>query len=172
MSEEKTETVLTPEIEPVPEVKDMPEEKSAETVDGLKAQLLKVEKALKETNREAAERRKKLEAFEEAEKIRKEAETSEMDKLKLQAETAQKQAVELQKALLKRDVAAKFDVPEILVDRLKGDTQEEMEADAEKLMKELPKPKQANISATNPGGNQSIEETDAQRYKRLFGSQN
>jgi hypothetical protein len=78
---------------------------------------------------------------------------------------------EARKSLLKREVAAKVELPEILIDRLKGDSAEELEADAKKLLEELPKPK-ATISTTNPGSNQSIQETREQQFKRLFGSQN
>jgi len=172
MSEEvKTETV-TESVEPTePEKVEVPEEKPAETVDDLKATVAKLEKSLKDVNKEAAERRKKLEAFEEAEKKRQEAEMSEMDKLKRQAETAEAKLAETNLALLRREIAAKYKVPEILIDRLKGKDEEEMGADAEKLMKELPK-SSAKISETNPGAGASIGETDEQRFKRLFGSQN
>ena len=171
MSDEKTETVLAEPSEPEGTAP-VPEVKAAETVEELKAQLAKVEKSLKETNREAAERRKKLEAFERAEQERREAEMSEMDKLKLKAEMAEKELAETRLSLLKREVAAKFEMPEILIPRIMGTTKEELEADAEKLMTELPKPKPATVSATNPKTGSIPQETREQQLKRLFGSQN
>lgn len=52
--------------------------------------------------------------------------------------------------LLQRDVAAKTNLPAALADRLKGETEEEMEADAKGIMAALPKPAAPNINA-NPG---------------------
>jgi vacuolar-type H+-ATPase subunit I/STV1 len=53
------------------------------------AELEQIRKALKEANREAAERRKKLEAYEQAETARKEAEMSEIEKAQKRAHEAE-----------------------------------------------------------------------------------
>lgn len=55
----------------------------------LKAELDSARKALTAANREAADRRKKLEAYEQAESARKEAEMSEVDKALKRAQTAE-----------------------------------------------------------------------------------
>jgi hypothetical protein len=153
-----------------PQIVDTPKE-AERTIDELKAELDKLQRTVKNREEEAARVHAKLEKFEKEEQARKEAEMTEMEKIKLQAESAEKQLAEARKSLLKREVAAKVELPEILIDRLKGDSAEELEADAKKLLEELPKPK-ATISTTNPGSNQSIQETREQQFKRLFGSQN
>jgi hypothetical protein len=153
-----------------PQIVDTPKE-AERTIDELKAELDKLQRTVKNREEEAARVHAKLEKFEKEEQARKEAEMTEMEKIKLQAESAEKQLADVRKSLLKREVAAKVELPEILIDRLKGDSAEELEADAKKLLEELPKPK-ATISTTNPGSNQSIQETREQQFKRLFGSQN
>lgn len=58
----------------------------------LQEELDKARKALKEANREAAERRKKLEQYEREESERKQAEMTELDRLRAQVEEANKAA--------------------------------------------------------------------------------
>jgi len=142
------------------------------TLDELKAELDKALRTVKNREEEAARVHAKLEKFEKEEQARKEAEMTEMDKLKLQVENAEKEVATYRKTLMKREIASKYELPEVLIDRLQGETPEEMETDAKKLVDELPKAIKQSISPTNPGSNQSIQETDKQRFDRLFGSQN
>ena len=53
------------------------------------------------------------------------------------AEQAARKAAEI--AILRRDVAAKLNVPALLADRLRGETPEDIEADAKLLLAGLPK---------------------------------
>lgn len=62
---------------------------SVTNADGLRAELDSTRKALTAANREAAERRKKLDAYEQAESARKEAEMSEVEKALKRAQTAE-----------------------------------------------------------------------------------
>lgn len=71
-----------------------------------------------------------------------------------QAKTAaaESRAKELELAGLRRDAAAKFGLPAALADRLKGETLDDLEADARAVLAALPKPAAPNINATG-GGN-------------------
>jgi len=60
----------------------------------------------------------------------------------------------------------------VFVDRLKGETPEELEADAKALLEALPKIQKqttTTINATNPGGASKTAETEAEKRKRIFG---
>lgn len=60
---------------------------------------------------------------------------------------AEKRGLEL--AALRRDVAAKFQLPDGLAKRLQGETVEELERDAQDLLAAIPKPAAPNINAGN-----------------------
>jgi hypothetical protein len=112
----------------------------------LQAQLAQVQDALKKVNREAAERRKKLDEYEAAEAARKEADLSETEKMSKRLAEAERKAQEAEQraqaasvAVLRRDIAAKLNVPALLADRLRGETPEDIEADAKLLLAGLPK---------------------------------
>jgi len=129
----------------------------AENTEELKAQI-------KRLNAESAERRKRLEVFEKAEAERAKAQMSEIDRLKLEAEQAKAALIEARKIA----IAAKHGLPDVLADRLKGETIEDIEADALKLKETIPQPKPpVNQNPTNPGSNGAAKETDAQRRMRL-----
>ena len=168
MADEKVEMTKTEQVTEM--VTDQQHsETPAEKVEVSKAEFDKMQAALKEANREAAARRKRLEELEAAEAKRKEAEMTE-------AEKAQKRAQELEAKLhayelgeLQRAAAEKAGLPAQLAKRLQGSTAEELEADAKALADTLPKqPKTA--SPTNPGANGQQGETDAQRKARIFGT--
>ena len=59
---------------------------------------------------------------------------------------------QLEQAALRREVAARVNLPAALVDRLHGETPEELEADAKQLIAALPKPAAPNINAGAPAG--------------------
>lgn len=107
--------------------------------------------------------RAEAKAKEAAEKAARDAEAkalAEQGKFKELYEQAQAQAAaheaELQKARLenmRQRVATKVGLPSVLVDRLAGDTEEAIEADAKALLAALPKPAAPNInSGTGDGG--------------------
>lgn len=111
---------------------------------------------------------KKAEELTEAEQKRKEAEMTELDRLNKQLADAQAELKRSQLAVLQRDAAAKLNLPAELAPRLKGETLEELEADAKELAKLLPK-QPPHVTPTNPGGGSGNQETDEQKRRRLFG---
>ena len=155
-----------------------PVEPQGETPEAIKAELEKTRKALKDANREAAERRKKLEELEAVEQKRKEAEMTEGEKLSaklkaLEEETAAAKA-ELEKRRAddtKREVARRVGLPDVLALRIVGDTPEAMEEDAKAILAGLPKSIPApKVSPTNPGGDASPRPTDDQLRAEIFGT--
>jgi hypothetical protein len=110
---------------------------------------------------------KKVELYEQKEKERKEADLTEKEKAELRAEKAEKELAELRLKGQRRDAAAKAGLPDILIDRIKGETPEEMEEDAKSLITAIPKQK-SNVGITNPGQNAlGKEETRAETLRRL-----
>jgi multidrug efflux pump subunit AcrA (membrane-fusion protein) len=102
--ENETETV-EPEVETTEETEQEP------SLDDLRTELENTQKALKKANKEAADRRKKLEKLEAAEEERKKAEMSELEKLQAERDEAVKAAEAATKAanarLLKATIIAK-----------------------------------------------------------------
>jgi len=135
------------------------------------AEHAKVLAALKEANREAAERRKKLDAFEKAEAERKQAEMTESERAAAKIKEYENELAQLKRRELLRKVADEAGLPSALAERLQGNTEEELKADAAKLLELVPKPdpKKPNLSPTNPG-NAEKSETLAEKRERLMGS--
>lgn len=70
----------------------------------------------------------------------------------------------------RRAIGQKAGLPDAIADRLTGETDEELEADAKAILEALPKGALPKVSATNPGQNARGQgESDAERRKRLFG---
>jgi hypothetical protein len=109
---------------------------------------------------------KKAETYEQQMKAQKDAELTEVERIKKQLDetVAELQGVKRRETAAK--VAAKYGLPAPLAERLKGDTEEEMEADAAQLAKALPKA--AAMNPTNPGTS-APSETDAQKRARIYG---
>ena len=74
------------------------------------------------------------------------------DSLKAELEQERQRAKSLEITGLRRDVAARKNLPAGLVDRLRGESLEEIEADADLLIANLPKPAAPNINAGDAGG--------------------
>lgn len=144
-----TQTVETTTEQATTETVERPQAQSPEQI---QAELARVQAALKDANNEAASRRKKLEAYEAAEAKRKEAEMTELEKAqaKLAALEAKTKAYEFEK--LQSAAASKVGLPAAYADRLRGETPEELEADAKLLLEAMPKKSTPAIPATNPGG--------------------
>lgn len=138
----------------------------------LQAELDAAREALKKANKEAATRRKQLEDYEKSEREREEAELSEMDKLKRRLAETEGELSSLRIMQVKRKVARDVGLPDVLAERLQGDTEDAIKEDAERLLATLPKtPKAPAIQPTNPGANASAGvETAEQRRKRIFQS--
>ena len=121
---------------------------------------------LRHENRDLGKAAKRLTELEAAEAKKKEAELSEIDKLKADYDKATREIYELRILQLRREVADEVGLPPALAERLKGETAEDLKADAAKLKEFVPKPAQKSPGPTNPGS-ASTGETDAQKRKRL-----
>lgn len=139
----------TPAVEtPVPTETVAPAETETVTALPTPEDYAKLQAALKDANKEAATRRKKLEAFEKAEADRKTAEMSDLEK-------AQAKITQYENELMntrKEAIAARHGLPASWVKRLQGATVDELEADAAELAAAMPAAKQSapSISATAP----------------------
>jgi hypothetical protein len=122
--------------------------------------------------KDAKKAAKRLAELEEAETKRKEAELSEVEKLQKKLADTQKQYAEAERKAIRQKVAAEVGLPAVLAERLQGDDEEAMRADAAKLLEALPKatePKKPTgpvINPTNPAA-ASLTETLAQKKERL-----
>ena len=121
--------------------------------------------------RELKPRAKQADELAEAERKRKEAELTEAQKLSARLEEAEAELKKLRLDEMKRAAAAKVELPLVFADRLVGETPEELEADAKKLLEALPKaPKTPSVSPTNPGPGASQKETVEQQRARIYGT--
>lgn len=102
---------------------DQAKQLSAEDID-------KMQRALKKANKEAEQHRLKLKEYEDRDK-------SETEKLTERARELESTLTNAEKAALRYEVALDKSLPKSLAVRLQGDTREEMEADAEELLKTL-----------------------------------
>lgn len=127
----------------------------------------KMQKALKEANKEAAARRKKLEELEAKEKERQDAELSELDKLKKRNVELEEKQKQFEQAQARQNAAIEAGLDPSLFDRVKGYTPEEMLEDAKQLAKLLPqKSQKQKLESANPASNDKGM-TDAERAKFL-----
>ena len=176
---------------PTPQAGETPAQaQPAANAEQLAAKLDELQKQLKAVNRESAERRKALEAFEKAEAERKAAEMTEAQKLqaKLDALTKERDAAlaAANERAIRADVLVKagamFEHPEDVYEKLKAGltlaedgTVEGLEDALKALAKERPgwlkKSAGAALKASNPGANgQQPGESDAERRARIYGA--
>lgn len=101
-------------------------------------------------------------------KAQKDAELSEVERLKKELSEMANQYEAVKRREMAAKVAAQYGLPAPLAERLKGNSEEEMAADAAELAKALPK-QAANISPTNPGNQAATTETEAQKRARIYG---
>ena len=167
MSDQGTETVQTAETTETAGGNQAQEQTTTETVGTAEERISRMEAALKKANTEAAKYRKQAEAFEKAEQERKEAQLSETEKLQKRLAERENELHTLQTNELKRQAAAKHKLPDALALRLQGNTLEELEKDAEELVKTLPKGT-VNMGATNPGATTG-RKTDEELRAEIFG---
>jgi hypothetical protein len=122
--------------------------------------------------RESQKAQTRLAILEKKEQERQDSEKSELQKAQERAEAAEKRAAEAERRSIRQKVAAETGLPLILAERLQGDDEDAMRADAAKLLEALPKstePKKPNgpvINPTNPAA-ASLTETLAQKKERL-----
>lgn len=151
-------TTAAPEVETIEgEVFDAA--RAMKTIEKLRAEI----KELKPKARQAEE----LSA---AEQKRREAEMTELQKLQSAFEKAQAELKETKLRQLRQEIAIKVDLPLVFADRLHGETADELEADAKRILEALPKvPKPPPVNATNPGAGASHGETVEQQRARIYG---
>jgi hypothetical protein len=103
---------------------------------------------LASSERKSAEAAKKAAADAEAKTLKEQGEYKTLyEKMQAELEQERQRAKALELAGLRRDVAARRNLPAGLVDRLRGETEQEIDADAEALLAALPKPAAPNINA-------------------------
>ena len=168
MADEKAEMAKTEQASEMP-ADQQHSETTAEKVEVSKAEFDKMQAALKEANKEAAARRKRLEELESAEAKRKEAEMTETEKAQKRAQELEAKLKAYELAEMQRAAAEKAGLPANLAKRLQGSTAEELEADAKALADTLPKPTKTTANVTNPGANGQQGETREQKRARLEG---
>jgi hypothetical protein len=109
-----------------------------------------VAERLERAERKAADKAEKARQDAEAQVLKEQGKFQELYQ-KAQADlerlAAEKRSLEL--AALRRDVAAKFQLPDGLAKRLQGETTEELERDAQDLLAAIPKPAAPDINAGN-----------------------
>lgn len=136
----------------------------AQHLAGLRSALEKERAARREHERQL----KRLAELEAEEAKRRDAEKSEIERLQERLQHAEQEAREARLSLLRRQAAEKYKLPEALANRLRGETLEEIEQDAEEIAKTLPKP---ILSPTNPSASAASQgETDEQRRARIYGA--
>ena len=156
-----TEMVEKPDTEQVevkPEIEEIVEQQEEEFD---KERAMATIKNLRKFEKEAKKLQDKIALYEQKDNERKLAEMSEIDRLKLEAQEAKSKLAELTIKEQKREIAHKLNLPEVLADRIKGETPEEMEADAKGLFDALPKPNTTKTGVTNPGV-QAVEPSGVQ----------
>lgn len=154
------------------------------------AELERTREALKKANREAQERRKRLEELEAAEVKRKEAEMTDAEKREAEIKRLQAEKQDIESKLKQRDYAdlqvkvaravAKelglaLEQVEPFIDRLRGEDEEALTADAKTVFAVLPKPQEEapkkdkpKLDPTNPA-NGVKGETLEERRARMRG---
>lgn len=151
-------------------------------------QLAELQKQLRAVNRESAERRKALEAFEKAETERRQAEMTEAQRLQAEIETLRRERAEAQaaaqaatiRAAVTAKAAGRFHDPEDVFLALSGRLKVNEAGEVEGLDDELKALAQAKphwvkaaaqtIRPTTPSnGQMSAGETAAERRRRLIG---
>jgi len=189
---EEEKSVMDPKVEtPLTDLPKEPEPKESkagmvvapEEFQKTQEELEKTREALKKANKEAADRRKRLDELEAAEAKRNQDAMSESEKAQariqqLETEKAQLEAKhrEIERRDLQRKVAEAVGLPFALAERLRGESEEDLTEDAKAMLELLPKKQEATppekklptLGATNPG-NGVQGETQAQKRARLLG---
>lgn len=160
---------VTPEPKPADPATEVPEPDNAKDAEFWKGKARAMEADAKKAARRLAE-------LEDAEHKRAEAEMTELQKAQKRLADLEAENKNAKLALMRRDIAAKVSLPDVLIDRLRGETPEELEADALALLKDLPapataaQPKKPTINPTLPGDAQPPQPTIAEQRARIYGS--
>jgi hypothetical protein len=147
-----------------------PAQADGEAFDAARAMAL-IEK-LRTQVKELTPKAKQAEQLAAAVKAKEEAEMTEIQKLSKRLTEAESELKATRHAAQASDIAAKVGLPAALADRLKGETPEEMEADAKAILDALPKTETKKPQpgpVINPGANGQPGETAAQMRQRITG---
>lgn len=160
----KTEKVEeTPKEEVIEKVEEVTEEEEFD-----KERAMATIKKLRGFEKSAGKLQKQIDAFKEKEAENEKAKLSEIDRLKLDLTEVSQKHADLLLDTQRKEAARAAGLPDILVDRIKGKTPEEMEEDAQLLMSEIPTQK-SKISTMNPGKKGTEQkETKEQQYSRIM----
>ena len=117
-------------------------------------------KARQAAERQARAHQKQLEEMSAKLQKYEDAKKSDLDKLTERATTAEKSAADAQAELLRYRVARDKKIPAEWVDRLRGSTQEDLEADADSLLEALGTQQQRQTPNYDGGVRQTAKPTD------------
>jgi len=112
-----------------------------------------METALRKANKEAENARIKLKEYEDRDK-------SESERAAERIAAAEQRAIEAERSSLRLRIAANKNLPPKLADRLHGDTEDEMSADADELLAELGNRNGGTKVPAGPRNDQPTTETD------------
>jgi hypothetical protein len=154
---EKLEKAETQQVEENPQEQETTEEIKVEgndiIINGEKydpERALNLIKKLRPAEKDLTKAQKELETYKLKEAEEAKAKLSEVERLKFEKQEADQKVRELTLKEQRREIAEKVKLPFALADRIKGETPEEMEADAKALFESLPKPI-PKTGITNPG---------------------
>lgn len=122
---------------------------------------------LRNENKDLKPKAKRADELEAAEQKRKDAELSELEKANKRIAELETKTKAAERREMQRQAAEKHKLPAALAERLKGETAEEIEADAEELFKTLPKTQQQGSPTNPPSG--GVVKTDQQMREFLRG---
>ncbi len=134
-----------------------------------KDRAMKTIEAQRKENKELKARAKRADELEAEAKKRADAELSETERLKKEYEEIKAEYTKTKADLWRSEAATAAGIPQ-MADRLKGETKDEMLADAQELAKSLPQLKVApKLQPTNPGNTQTVN-SEAQLRQLLSGN--
>lgn len=167
---QKGETPAETQAVEATEVKNTPEATADVTEEFDKDRAMDTIRKLRDVEKQYKQEKKELERLKADEARRKEAEMSETEKLKARADKLEAELTQERSERLRLKVASKYNL-DALASRLKGETEEELEADAQELAKLLPtkteEKKQPQLKATDIANGQNGK-TDAQRRAEIY----
>ena len=135
------------------------------------ARAMKTIEALRAEIKELKPKVKQAEELTLAEQKRKEAEMTELQKLQAKLDEATAELKRTRLTEMRRTAAETVGLPLAFAERLKGETPEELEADAKSLLEALPNaPKPPKVEPTNPGAGATVGETIEEQRKRIQGN--
>jgi hypothetical protein len=136
-----------------------------------KDRAMKTINKLRDDLKEANKRAKLADEFEKQEAQRKQVEMTDLQKANLHATELEARLNQIQAQQMRTDIAHKIGLPIEFADRLKGETPEELEADAKIILELIPKTKPTNPGPANPGANgtQHVETREEKRARLMPG---